>query len=39
MPYKEIIAIYSKIHKKHINAEYFTVKPGYTNRNHYALKV
>jgi len=44
MPYKEIIAVCSKIHTKHINTlgrqkvEYLNVKPGGTYSDHWALK-
>jgi hypothetical protein len=44
MLYKEIIAVCSKIHTKHINTlwgqnvEFVNVKPGGTYSNHWALK-
>jgi hypothetical protein len=45
MLYREIIAVCSEIHTKHINAlcgqnvEFLNVKPGGTHSNHSALKV
>jgi hypothetical protein len=44
MLYREIIAVCSEIHIKHINTlfgqnvEFFNVKPGGTYSNHWALK-
>jgi len=44
MLYREIIALFSQIHTKHINTlcgqsvEFVNVKPGGTYRNHLALK-
>jgi len=44
MLYREIIAVCSQIHTKHINtlcgqnAEFLSVKPGGTYCNHWALK-
>ena len=44
MPYKEIIAVCSEIHTKHINTlcgqnvEYLNVKPSVTYSDHWALK-
>jgi hypothetical protein len=43
MPYREIIAVCSEIHTKHINTlrgqnvEFANVKPGGTYSNHWAL--
>jgi hypothetical protein len=44
MLHREIIAVYSEIHTKHINTlcwqnvEFVNVKPGGTYSNHWALK-
>ena len=44
MLYREIIAVCSQIHRKHINTLYgqnvelLSVKPGGTNNDHWALK-
>jgi len=44
MPYREIIAVCSEIHTKHINtlcgqhAEFVNVKPGGIYSDHWALK-
>jgi hypothetical protein len=44
MLFREIIAVYSENHKKHMNifygqnAELLNIKAGGTNRCHYALK-
>jgi hypothetical protein len=44
MLYREIIAVCSEIHTKHINTlrgqniEFFNAKPGSTYSNHWALK-
>jgi hypothetical protein len=45
MLYREIIAVCSQIHKKHINTlcgqnvEFVNVKPGGTYSNHWALEI
>ena len=44
MLYREIIAVFSQVHTKHVNTLYgqnvelLSVKPGGTNNDHWALK-